>query len=56
MELINKMIAYGKEKGANEASVIVAYNNVAPQSLLLGTLTFLTEQTFYARSCSYTIL
>ena len=33
-ELINKMIAYGKEKGANQASAIVAYNNVTSQSMM----------------------
>ena len=28
------MIAYGKEKGANQASAIVAYNNVTSQSMM----------------------
>lgn len=33
-KLINKMIAYGKEKGANEASAIVAYSNIPSRSMM----------------------
>jgi ribosomal protein S18 acetylase RimI-like enzyme len=32
--LLNKMISYGKERGAREASAVVAYNNIASQLMM----------------------
>ncbi len=47
-ELLNKMISYGKEQGANEASAMVAANNIASQLMMkTNGFTVLSKWSYY---------